>query len=111
MPAARLYLYLIAPFRLLPDGQPVSGSEQARLEHLLAYVVLHPEAPISRQQLALHFWPDSLGQQALKSLRTLLTRQRRPLPDAQQFIAVAAQAVQWQGSQGKAELAQEDRSG
>ena len=50
MAAGRLYLHLLGLFRLLQNDQPVAGFDQARLQHLLAYLVLHRAAPISRQQ-------------------------------------------------------------
>ena len=77
-----LQLHLLGPFRLLQDGQPVAGFDQARLQHLLAYLVLHRAAPVSRQQLAFAFWPDTTDGQALKNLRTLLTRLRAALAGA-----------------------------
>ncbi len=95
MPAARLYLHLLGPFRLHQDDQPVAGFDQARLQHLLAYLVLHRNTPISRQQLAFAFWPDTPDQQALKNLRTLLTRLRQALPDADDCISVTARLLQW----------------
>lgn len=91
----RLHLDLFGTFRLLQDGQPVAGFEQARLQHLLAYLALQRAAPISRQQLAFLFWPNSSDQQSLKNLRTLLSRLRRELPDADDFIDVTAQTLQW----------------
>lgn len=96
MPAARLHIYLFGLFRLFWDGQPVPGLDQPRLQHLLAYLVLHRHTPISRQQLAFCFWPDTSDQQALKNLRTLLTRLRRTLPHADDFIAATSQTLQWQ---------------
>ena len=95
MSAARLYLHLLGLFRLLQGDQPVAGFDQARLQDLLAYLALYRAAPISRQKLAFLFWPDSVDQQALKNLRTLLTRLRHALPDADHFIAVTAQTIQW----------------
>lgn len=95
MAPPRLHLHLLGLFRLLQGHQPLTGLEQARLQHLLAYLVLHRATPVSRQQLAFLFWPESLDQQALKNLRTLLTRLRRALPDADRFIAVTPQAIQW----------------
>ncbi|MGC9336048.1 MAG: AAA family ATPase, partial [Anaerolineae bacterium] len=94
MPAARLHLHLFGLFRLLQDDQPVAGFDQPRLQQLLAYLVLHRAAPISRQQLAFLFWPDSTDQQARKNLRTLLTRLRRALPDADQVLAVTSSTIQ-----------------
>ncbi len=95
MPPARLHIHLFGPFRLLWDEQPVPGFDQPRLQHLLAYLVLHRHTPISRQQLAFCFWPDTTDQQALKNLRTLLTRLRRALPQADDFIAATSQTLQW----------------
>ena len=98
-----LQLNLLGPFRLLCDGRPVAGFEQARLQHLLAYLVLHRAAPVSRQQLAFAFWPDTTDPQALKNLRTLLTRLRsalsgalqETLPGADRLIDVSPHTLQW----------------
>ena len=95
MASGCLYLHLLGPFRLFQSDHSVAGFGQARLQHLLAYLVLHRASPISRQQLAFLFWPDSIDQQALKNLRTLLARLRHALPDADHFIAVTAQTIQW----------------
>ncbi len=95
MPTASLHVYLFGPFRLLWGDQPVAGFDQTRLQHLLAYLVLHRNAPVSRQQLAFSFWPDTTDQQALKNLRTLLTRLRHALPHAGDFVAVTPQTLQW----------------
>ncbi len=95
MTAGRLYLELLGIFRLRQGDQPVGGFEHARLKQLMAHLSLHRATPISRQQLAFLFWPDSTNQQALKNLRTLLTRLRQTLPDADDFIDVTAQTIQW----------------
>src|SRR5512138_3374413 len=96
-----LQLHLLGLFRLLQDGHPVAGFEQARLQHLLAYLVLHRAAPVSRQQLAFAFWPDTTDQQALKNLRTLLTRLRAALrgvlPEADRMVEVTNLMVEWRG--------------
>jgi len=98
MSARRLHLDLLGTFRLRRGDQPVAGFEQARLQHTLAYIVLHRTAPISRQQLAFLFWPDSTDQQALKNLRTLLSRLRQALPDADQLIDVTPLTIQWRAA-------------
>ncbi len=93
--AGRLRLDLLRTFRLRQGDQPVPGFEHARLQHLLAYLALHRAAPISRRQLAFLLWPDSTDQQALKNLRTLLTRLRQALPGADHFIDITVQTIQW----------------
>lgn len=90
-----LHLDLLGAFRLRQDDQPVAGFGHARLQHLLAYLALNRAAPISRQQLAFLFWPDSSDQQALKNLRTLLTRLRHALPGTDHLIDITAQIIQW----------------
>ncbi len=95
MSEEHLHLHLLGPFRLLQGGQPLVGFDQARLQHLLAYLALQPAAPVSRQQLAFAFWPDTTDQQALKNLRTLLTRLRRALPDTDRYVTVSPQTLHW----------------
>jgi DNA-binding SARP family transcriptional activator len=95
MSVRRFHLYLLGPFRLHQDDQPVAGFDQARLQHLLAYLALHRQAPISRPQLAFSLWPDTTDQQALKNLRTLLARMRQALPNAGDFVSVTAQTLEW----------------
>ncbi len=92
---ARLEIHLLGPFRLLYAGGPVTGFDQARLQHLLAYLVLHRTTPLSREQLAFLFWPETPDQQARKNFRTLLTRLRQALPQADACIAVSSRTVQW----------------
>lgn len=95
IPAQRLYLDLFGVFRLRQGDQPVAGFEHTRLQHLLGCLALHRAAPLQRQQLAFLFWPDSTDQQALKNLRTLLTRLRHALPGAHHFINITHQTIQW----------------
>ena len=59
----------------------------ARLQELLAYLLLHGNAPVSRQQLAFVFWPDSSEGQARTNLRNLWHRLRRTLPEADRLLA------------------------
>ena len=57
--AAVLSIGLFGDFSLVYGDQPVIGMNTARLRSLLAYLVLHQDAPQLRQQLAFLFWPDS----------------------------------------------------
>lgn len=94
-PAGRWELKLFGGFSLFRGDQRVDGMDHARLQHLLAYLALHRGHPISRQQLAFEFWPDTNDPQALKNLRTLLTRLRQALPDVNAYLEVSAQSIQW----------------
>ena len=97
----RLKLEPVLQIRLLGDcslndGEaPVTGVNTPRLQSLLAYLLLHRAAPQSRSHVAFQFWPDSTEVQAHSNLRTLLHRLRQALPDADQFLSVEGQTLQW----------------
>jgi DNA-binding SARP family transcriptional activator/predicted ATPase len=67
-----------------------------RLQALLSYLLLRSGIAQSRQQLAFLFWPDSSDEQARTNLRTLLHRLRTALPQADKFLTVDQQRVEWQ---------------
>jgi len=88
-------IYLLGDFRLTYDGEPVTAVNTARMQALLAYLLLHRDAPQSRQRLAFLFWPDSTERQARTNLRNLLHLLRRALPDADGFLQVNGRTVGW----------------
>ncbi len=67
----------------------------ARAESLLAYLVLHREAPQARQRLAFLFWPDSSETQARTNLRHVLHDLRRALPDPDRFLDATPRTLHW----------------
>jgi DNA-binding SARP family transcriptional activator len=69
--------------------------ESARAESLLAYLLLHREAPQPRQHLAFLLWPDSTESQARTNLRHLLHTLRHALPDPDRFLDVTPRTLQW----------------
>ncbi len=66
-----------------------------RLQRLLVYLLLHRHHPRPRQQIAFTLWPDTNEEQALKNLRTLLTRLRQSLPDLDRYLETSTYALQW----------------
>jgi DNA-binding SARP family transcriptional activator len=92
-----LRIQLLGSFQIIDDERPVTRLQSERLQALLAYLVLQRDQPLSRQQLAVTFWPDTTDAQARTNLRTLIARLREALPDAEQFLAIDAQAMQWRG--------------
>ena len=90
-----LRIQLLGSFQVSIDDKPLARLPSERLQALLAYLVLHRDQSVARQQLAVTFWPDTTDAQARTNLRTLLTRLREALPDADQFLAIDAQTVQW----------------
>ena len=67
----------------------------ARLQALLAYLVLHRDAPLSRQQVAFLFWPDTTEAQAHTNLRQLLHALRHRLPQSETYLEVTDKTVRW----------------
>ncbi len=90
-----LHIHLLGEFRLSAGDTPVTTLDQERLQALLAYLVLQRATPHSRRQLAFQLWPDSTEAQARTNLRSLIHRLRQALPDADAFLHIDAQMVQW----------------
>jgi DNA-binding SARP family transcriptional activator len=78
----------LGDFQLLHRGKVVMALHQARLQSLLAYLILHAHAPQSRRHLAFRLWPDSTEDQARTNLRRELHQLRHTLPEADQFLTV-----------------------
>ncbi len=90
-----LHVHLLGDFRLVYDSMPVTSVNTSRLQALLAYLVLHRNAPQPRHYLAFLFWPDSTEAQAHTNLRNLLYHLRHALPDTHRFLYADTQTLQW----------------
>jgi len=90
-----LTVSLLGDFCIRYDGAPVAGVDTPRLQALLAYLLLHRDAPQSRAHLAFLFWPDTTEAQARTNLRNLLHHLRRALPEADAYLDVGTQTLQW----------------
>src|SRR5215467_11092712 len=88
-------MHLLGAFRLAAAAAPVSQPPAPRLQALLAYLVLHRDAPQSRQQLAFLLWPDTSDAQARTNLRQLLHALRQTLPEADQYVRSDGHTLQW----------------
>lgn len=92
-----LSVRLLGDYRLAYGDSPVTSVNTDRLQSLLAYLILHRAAPVSRRQLADLLWPESPEAQARSNLRNLLFQLRQALPDADCFIAADTSTLQWRG--------------
>src|SRR5512133_3571041 len=92
---AALRIRLLGELDLRLDGRPLPPLESARAESLLAYLLLHREAPQSRQRLAFLLWPDSTEPQARTNLRHVLHNLRQALPDLDRFLQVTPRTLRW----------------
>lgn len=95
MPQTRFSVRLFGEFQLDGTGAPQFNANASRLQALLACLVLHRDAPQTRQQLAVLFWPDASQAQARNALRQLLFQLRRAWPEADQFVHADTQTVRW----------------
>lgn len=64
-----LHIRLLGDFYMLHGEAPVPGVDNPRLQSLLAYLVLHRDAPQPRGHLSYLFWLDSTEAQARANLR------------------------------------------
>lgn len=90
-----LHIHLLGDFLLISGDTPVTTVAVPRLQSLLAYLLLHRNAPQDRSHLAFLLWPDSTEAQAHTNLRKLLHQLRRSLPDADHFLRVDNHNLQW----------------
>ena len=90
-----LRIKLLGTFQLIYHKRPVTAVSTARLQSLLAYLVLHAGEPLSRQHLAFLFWPDSTESRSRTNLRKALFDLRHTLPDADHFLQMDRNSVLW----------------
>jgi hypothetical protein len=65
---AHLALYLLGPFQVALDGEPVRGLQSARLRALLACLAVE-RGEYPREALASLLWPKRPDREALTALR------------------------------------------
>lgn len=86
---------LLGGFHLRYAGEPVTDLTSLRQQTFLAYLLLHRDAPVSRQQLAVLFWPDTSDAQARTNLRNLIFHLREALPFIDEYIHADATCLEW----------------
>jgi DNA-binding SARP family transcriptional activator/TolB-like protein len=94
---AGISLQLLGKFRVLSgDGPPTAIRISARKScALLAYLAMHPDRSVSRQQLATLLWADRPDPQARHSLRQCLTSLRADLaPFAPDLLRLEGDTVE-----------------
>ena len=90
-----LEIQLLGAFRLTHANEPVTTLSAERVQMLLAYLLLHRQAPQPRHHLAFLLWPDASEGQARTNLRNLLHSLRNALPAAETFLETTNLTVQW----------------
>lgn len=90
-----LRIQLLGDFRLVYGDTPVTTINTSRLQSILAYLLIHRDAPQSRQHTAFVFWPDSTEAHARGSLRKLLHQLSSSLPGADSFLQIDSRSLGW----------------
>jgi len=86
---------LFGNLRISCAGRPVTSVNTNRLHSLVAYLVLHGDAPQPRERLAFVLWPASSESQARTNLRQLVHHLRRALPAECDSLATDHFSVRW----------------
>ncbi len=86
---------LFGNLRISFEGSPVAAVNTSRLQSLIAYLILHGDAPQPREHLAFLLWPASSESQARTNLRQLLHHLKRALPAGCSSLETTHFAVQW----------------
>src|SRR5690242_14136765 len=86
---------LFGNLRISLAGRPVAAISTNRLQSLIAYLILHGDAPQPRERLAFLLWPASSESQARTNLRQLLHHLKRALPAEGNWLETSHFAVQW----------------
>jgi DNA-binding SARP family transcriptional activator/predicted ATPase len=90
-----LEIWLLGEYTVALAGCTVHDLDSARLQALLAYLILNRGVPQSRQRIAFLFWPETSDSQAQTNLRQLLHTLRKRLPDAAAHLDVGERTVHW----------------
>ncbi|GIK36226.1 MAG: SARP family transcriptional regulator [Chloroflexota bacterium] len=96
-----LGVQLLGGFNLIYDAVPITGVNSARLQSLLAYLILHADTPQQRQHLAFILWPDTTESQARNNLRQFFYQLRHALPSPDRFLVADTNTVYWKTDEGQ----------
>jgi DNA-binding SARP family transcriptional activator len=95
MDPSLLRINLLGGFLLAEQAGLITTLHKPRLQELLAYLILHRDAPQPRRQVAFALWPDSEETQALTNLRNLAYKLRHALPRADQLLCIEGPTLRW----------------
>ena len=90
-----LHVRLLGAFRVALGAESVDGLNSARLQSLIAFLVLNRDTTHLRQRLAFLFWPESSEAQARNNLRQLLHALRHAVPGLDHILWVDHRVVGW----------------
>jgi DNA-binding SARP family transcriptional activator len=91
---AVLGIRLLGAFEVRIGDTPLP-LDSARTGSLLAFLLLHRDAPQPRQRIAFALWPDSTESQARTNLRHLLHTLRRTLAEPERYLEITPRTLRW----------------
>ncbi len=97
-------LRLLGGFHLDRNDSPATPALTMRMQSLVAFLILHREAPQPRHYLAFQLWPDSTEQHARANLRKLLFELRVVFPLVDTLLHIDRQHLMWRPDVTKVHL-------
>ncbi len=70
-------------------------AHSARLQTLIAHLVLHRSAPVVRKPLACVFWPDTSESQARTNLRNLIHQLHQAVQFISDYVTFDSSTLKW----------------
>lgn len=89
-----LKIFLLGGLRLSLGEQVLPALSPLKLEALLAFLMLHRQQPVPRDQLAECLWPDDAKSEARANLRRHLHLLRQALPEGE-WVLTDRETMQW----------------
>ena len=86
---------LFGKFSLCLEGPSAIEVKSERLQSLIAFLLIHREAPKSRNQIAFQLWPDVGDADAKANLRRRLHDLKKLLPDCDRYLHITTKNLQW----------------
>jgi DNA-binding SARP family transcriptional activator/predicted ATPase len=90
-----LQVKLLGQFSLKYGDTVVNSLNTERLQVLLAYLCLHYDTVLSRQQIAGQLWVETTETEAKANLRRRIHDLKRLLPYIEQFIEIKPKTLRW----------------
>jgi DNA-binding SARP family transcriptional activator/tetratricopeptide (TPR) repeat protein len=95
---ARLSMYLLGPFQVTLDGEPVTSFKYDHVRALLVYLAVEADRPHRRERLAGLLWPEQPDSLALSNLRYALYHLRQAIGDHEAmspFLLITRETLQF----------------
>src|SRR5690242_18072143 len=92
----QLDVRMLGGFAIAYQGQALPDLNGQRPQLFLAYLLLHRDRQVTRQEIAFLFWPDASERQARTNFRNLLHRLRRLFPSLDEFVWTDNTRIGWQ---------------